>query len=262
MTSTASAMSAASPLARQMCALNCPAPNAACARTESCEAGTTCQAGRCLPECGLSCPGGSVCYNDTCRPSCQTSSDCRPSFGCVNVGATSPICAPQGNVNAGQQCQNNADCVSLLCLDGRCAGDCDNCPDNRTCITTPMGSWCVAIGESPVGAPCSTGPECLSGLCLSGRCGGPCPAEGCPTSTRCAQFGGLPFCEGFCRVGRGDCSIDEICSSEDGDSYWCRPQANSSVGTPCSGDGECSGDAPILRHGCGWTALPTHLYRL
>jgi hypothetical protein len=130
---------------------------AACAATEDCRVGLTCQDMACAPghllaggaACVVSdeCVDGMQCFSGTCTPggsgkagdACQSDLDCGSGFRCALSGL-SLSCVAEGTSDVGGACKLSADCYAALgCAAGMCA------------ITPPAGLF----GEPWPGVSCS-----------------------------------------------------------------------------------------------------------
>jgi hypothetical protein len=223
--------------------------NAACERSGACQDGISCVGGRCLPACSTHCPVGAVCSNGRCHGSCETSDDCRPGRGCITSTGGESFCADAGMLDSGAACTESVDCVSLLCLDGRCVPRCGGCTEEQRCLETPTGSWCLSIGRQEDGAPCETSSSCESGLCLGARCSGLCDQETCPAGAECTRVLGQLRCVGTCRLGGAECQDGEVCSPGEDARLRCMRSDAQTRGSVCVSDADCGPDAPRCLEG-------------
>lgn len=120
--------------------------------------------------------------------------DCPDAERCECDMATGQcLCAPgaRGDGSLGDDCDEQTDCATGLCLDARCSRPCDN--------------------ENPCEAPLE---ECQSflGLCVAGTCEPNCGGRSC----------GADGCGGTCGTcGGGDVCVSGQCEAEAGDALAC-----------------------------------------
>ena len=170
----------------------------------SCQLGTFCSSGQCLPvnlsgppcnpiNLAGACPAGETCATGTCYPSAATpplcatgvNGQCSPGLSCNSgngvCGATVTACAPgtdsDPNTATLGQCQGAQRCVEGYCffdtnLDCSAAMTSGVCPANEQC---GLNGTCAVI----TGTPCD--PNNFSGncsaweVCSQGHCVGPTP---------------------------------------------------------------------------------------
>jgi Cys-rich repeat protein len=133
----------------------------------SCQGGSTCVEGRCVPPCAAddsgigSCPGGQVCVNGGCIP------DEAAQFSCLNDG--------QGGQLA-TACSPTSVCLHHDCYAG-CSpdGDAGGCADPTSLckpVTVTAGTYDVCATASNLGSDCdpAAGKYCSGGVCVDGFC--------------------------------------------------------------------------------------------
>ncbi|TNE46970.1 MAG: hypothetical protein EP343_21865 [Deltaproteobacteria bacterium] len=229
----------------------CPAGTAGCA----CEQGNTCQ-------------GALKCTNGTCQGcegqshcSCYGNNTCDVNNRCEisNNGSTTCIPCEKGQT-LGCNCNADADCGSLLCINKRCADPAvlKSIPQNPKCYTPCEGNLQNEDGSILYCDPkyklregCASGQVCNEGsciptdlagkltsnqypyckgdmecpdwqTCLEGRCYSNCVSDsGCPTGFQCHRY----VCRRTCNVRKSVCTKTESCLSQspDGDGL-CQPK--------------------------------------
>jgi hypothetical protein len=192
------------------CSANCAAgaclPNGTC--TQCVNSTFYLNFGYCNPKGGLGsyCQASSWCLSNGCSLNnnncCEASPTCCPLFGCLSctnnggAGTTCTQCRDDLQIHAtrgcapaagsrlpGQQCYQNPDCSSNVCLNGACCtsyqedclycmqgnGLCGNCRNttyvgpNNMCIPHPPNSR--SLGQS-----CGTSSQCINGICDKYTC--------------------------------------------------------------------------------------------
>jgi hypothetical protein len=160
---------------------------------EGCEAGFTCSAGACLPECGEGvCQLDELCFNGACLSQGE----------CEQVGCL------VSNPPWISGCEPTDTCPRGLCLeDGSCARQCArdaDCVKGRSCVfdqnpNTP--GYCGSIPLKKLGEKCSSALECEDGECLAGAeshavCTRTCSSvdPSCPIGWSCASVDGQATC--------------------------------------------------------------------
>ncbi len=209
---------------------------------QTCESGTACVDGSCIPM--LNCGDG------TCQPSenencfsCTDDCGCPPGEVCNNE-----VCEPEGAVCGDATCDPGENCSS-------CPGDCA-CQNGLVCEN---GSCVTASG---LGTPCQRNSDCDSGVCLpvgagqnvcTIRCSG---GLDCVPGWTCGPIGGVEGdvcqcttttevcdgvdndCDGYVDDGTGaelGCSVYEVCQEG---SCQCHPDC---AGKRCGDADGCGG---------------------
>lgn len=248
-----------------------------------CTAGTTCQAGICVPH--ICTPGTSLCEDKkiiTCADnglSASETSTCKSDEYCAVASETAAchpqVCAPNAtdcSGNTARLCNasgsaygTTTDCTSSnqTCLGGSCEGECApgqlSCEDNTQRTCSASGSW---VNEA----------TCTDQTCVDGVCEGVCaPGQlSCASNTRrtCSASGSWVneaactnqacvggVCEGVCTPGQRMCNglQPRECNAS---GTW----ANSGSACPfvCSGQGVCSGGCVPGSRRCTGSGNLTH----
>lgn len=193
----------------------------------TCAAGLTCDlAGTCVPliPAGEACTAGSICDSSSCldgrcRTKVQLGEACDSNLNCYEPslcidgdgdGAEPPRCAPPGEQQLGQSCQDDRHCASTLCDFGKCRAriapgqPCayDACDHGWCRLTSNVGpGTCVPTGHE--GDDCSdwSGASHSRTACQ--------PSLMCMSDRRCHPRGGLDQ----------PCLVTEPSSCESG--LWC-----------------------------------------
>lgn len=138
-------------------------PGGACFRLcqdeTSCEPGSSCVGGLCLPGCERGCPEGFSCFPvEGAGQRCVA--DCTNDEQCPITGVCNPFtgrCEPDlGRRRDDEPCAADAECEGGLCLEQRCASVCD--PNGDSC---PAGESCHPTGEGLAGRCSPYPPEDL-----------------------------------------------------------------------------------------------------
>jgi hypothetical protein len=186
----------------------------------SCDAGTRCAIGECLPrDCGMAtCDPLSVCFGGSC-----VEADC---VGVVcsggNVCSKGVCVCPPGNTACGQTCAN------LLTSAVNCGGCGHGCGANESCVSgqcvvdsctggkTMCGGTCVSTDTDPnncsaCGNACGGGRNCVGGQCQ-------CPQSLSLCGSACVNLVTDPQNCGACShsCGGGVCLSDGGCSCTGG----------------------------------------------
>ncbi|MFH2005549.1 MAG: DUF4215 domain-containing protein [bacterium] len=188
---------------------------------QPCTQDTDCNEGHCRDEANDGYPGG-FCAQDCifttcadaatecfafaggaeyCIVNCATQADCRPGYGCWDIGTNGNICLP--DCDADGQCTDTGACNEYF---GYCAMD---------------------FGRAVDGSPCTADGDCESGYCIDqvnnpswtgGYCSSFCtlPLDNCPGDGSCEAIFGLTLLGG-CLDG---CTGDSDCRQADG--YTCQ----------------------------------------
>lgn len=200
-------------------------PQTLCAADAECREGA-CRAVAATQEFCEPCSSNAQCDNGLCYGKdrakewcivpCTDDGDCEPTARCLPVsngqGAfwdtycvpkeLSCQVPPRGDVGAA--CARNQECISELCVEGRCSQLCErglDCPSGFSCVPQGQGADVVsscraedrggAVGETC--DPTGGGGDCASGLCVDGTDGGAatctqiCTEDSdCPGDARCA----------------------------------------------------------------------------
>jgi len=199
----------------------------ACAGSEDCPLGATCQQGECVACTVDSQCGGEVCRDGACVP-CSAAEACGGDLVCneptgfcqdclVNLDCDAGSACVAGHCFAG--CEMDDDCgVAAYCVSAACV----ECRGNIDC---PGTEWCDAGLCQP---QCSVDANCSGGrICDQGTrtCVLPCSA-GCPTGQTCDLAG---VCRETCD-GSFPCTGGLTCNLATNE---CEPE--------CDDDGDCSG---------------------
>ena len=134
--------------------------------TSTCQGGSTCVEGHCVPPCagsdaGAACPAGQLCVNGGCIP------DEAAHFDCKNDGHTgefATVCA-----------------ATAICLHHDCYVGCDPdagaaaCSDQGTAckpVSVTAGTYLVCAAPSTLGSDCdpAAGKYCAGTVCVDGYC--------------------------------------------------------------------------------------------
>jgi len=126
------------------------------------------------------------------------------------------ICGAEGYCTE-PPCNEDADCASSRCTDGRC----------------------LAVAPD-LGDPCAADQDCGRGLCASdGRCRAECPMGDCGTADVCE--------DGWCQPASGGSYGDPCTSGADCASGWCwQHGARSSCTRPCDGACPAGDDCALI----------------
>ena len=226
-----------------------------CTNGGTCDAGLTCEAGRCMAE---TCPPGRL----DCP--CTEGNACDDGLECVAESCVVPECTPGSagcECDANGGCDEGLDCAGDICAPPACPVGADGCPcdDMAVCMD---GLICAGgiCGTRPCptgtpGCPCGVEGSCGHSMtCQSGLCDVPtCPAgevgclcranDGCDTSLYCDNgicrsipastcgngvIEGLEMCDDGnlvterCEYGVKECSVcDRDCNRVWGESEYC-----------------------------------------
>lgn len=144
---------------------------------DKCDKPSDCATGTCV---GL----GSAGY--VCTAQCAGTAECDCGYECVTFSGGASYCEPGKKVacvDDGQSCTGDGQCVSGVCLAGKCATTCSiysgaqHCGGTLGCMALVAGSpegVCTAKGASGFGGPCKANGECKSLFCHGGTCSIPC----------------------------------------------------------------------------------------
>lgn len=239
-------------------AVDCAGPcTARCAAGAACTADADCGDGLFCPESTLRCT--SVSCQDDIQNGDEIETDCG--------GGTCPGCP------IGTDCNNGADCITLVCGNaGACvAATCNDDVRNQTETGVDCGGPCQ---DCPTGEPCGTGADCQSGVCGGGGCdqgvvrccqGPSCNDDvrngtesdtdcgnnacgGCANGDTCTANGQCT--SGFCQAGtcrpppcadgvRNGTESDTDCGGNDATCRRCP------VGDSCAVNGDCASNSCI-----------------
>jgi len=224
------------------------APGASCAAGQNtCEPGTTCSAGQCVPWCG-SCPAGDTCVEGRCEfplIPCEATADCAlyPNTTCSG-GECVQTC---GATTCGRDQTCTLSCVPRptcgVCQPGQyCDGDtaaaCENGPAERQCSND-------ADCKAPPSVPAQATPRCVSVASDSGTpinmcigigwaCRGP---NDCGPGTECdAAIGQCVDRETYSCNATNKCRNVEGCVLNTGGAQRCEVKTPA-IGQPCDATG-------------------------
>ena len=247
----------------------------ACTDSAQCESGL-CHDGICTSECtdDDECADDLVCGGDAdvdvCVPPtlCTADGDCDPDDRCVvdRNGDVSLTCDdPVGPGEPGDECSDDDDCASGLCLDGECSQPCDNPSDceadgDYVCTGEDLGDGedtYVCTEQPPESCvsdeDCDGSDRCVASVtddqfgfvCDEPNADGGEGGDTCSDDSDCAQN----LCEdGVCKA---PCDSDELCEdipgSECTTSTYERNGADGSASTCtvpefCLSDDDCTDD--------------------
>lgn len=222
--------------------VDCPSPG-------TCLLGQcTCPAGTCEQSCDDAddCAPGLVCIDDTCslRRACSDNDDCPGDQVCATDAqqwAAGKHCVDPGPAEAGARCDGAGDCVSGLCVDGRCELECQTTSDcsSGECVQRALQNGAFALLCATSSCGCSSDEVCLrDGSCTRAQS---CLVESCPNGESCVA--------GVCRVAcssGADCNSTESCTlSTPEAAYFC-----SQNNCACASDEVCVGDVCVAAAEC------------
>ena len=192
-----------------------------------------------------------------CGRACCTDSDCDQGSSCVHAQNGARVCLPsefgaRQDGEPGERCEQDAQCLSGVCVLGRCTASCtrnEDCSGEDICAINSAiaglfggSAWVCgpAVGRGEVGARCSVfdPTACLTGLCLTNRCAAPCATDvDCPQGLSCRYVA----VEGLLTSGR------------EGRLTACVASSAGSEEAPCCTNADCDGAIcePMRREG-GW----------
>ena len=248
------------------------------------------------PTTGLTCQKASDCISGyctdgiCCQSACQgTCEECTVTNNlgtCVMVakGKQDPVtCSAPGKVcdgaggcvkAKGETCAQNSECLTLLCVDGRCCdaactglckacavsgslGKCSDIPSGQT-DTFPMGTCigtkaCDGNGKCKpgIGQKCTQNSDCANNTCVDGYC---CKTQCSQTCMSCGVVSKVGTCSPMA-IGK-DTGCDGVC--QPCSSGACTPlkygtQVNTG-GKTCTGTKVCDGSGDCKKavgQGCG-----------
>ena len=186
-----------------------------------CDGSIDCESGLCVTD---------ILGQQRCSAYCRSFEDCPEQERCVPISDGGNACLPgtrsrdaprptvvpapsptppgEGMNNA--PCDEDADCVGLLCLfdeeRGFCSELCSedaDCPEPHICLPIgggESGCWFpeyIPPEPAPDGSPCGEASECVSGFCnqAEARCRTRCRGdEECPMDERCVEAGAEQIC--------------------------------------------------------------------
>jgi Putative metal-binding motif len=220
---------------------------------ESCEFGSGCHAGLCLPTCPVAelevCNAGSTCQTvdsgTLCIPNDCTTGGCPNGAICDSMSRTcQAACSGAVVCPLGQQCVSG-ECIDLCrgvtcsagfkCIAGTCTAPCSCLSGNVGCTAGTVcdrASTNVCINPSCVGVTCPAGQKCgPTGACVSFCSGVMCPPNRvCMSATDGGTGGCVNLCAGI------NCGSGAVCDFSNGQ---CRAATND-AGTADSGTNNSS----------------------
>ena len=196
---------------------------------------------------GNSCDSGDQCVSGFCNGNvcsgCEGDADCGVGGTCVDdTGGVGYFVCQFG---LGENCTDNADCVSGYCFNSpgpgswvcsECALDAD-CDVQQECSYSAADGYAVCVGAGNLGDSCDSVDQCASGFCTGDVCSECAVDADCSGDGTCLDdTGGVGYF--VCTGGLGDdCADNADCNS---DYCFNSPGPGSWVCSECLGDGDCA----------------------